>query len=267
MPKVAAHEINKALANRHQEDFFMTEVKNGPSHGTNMFRMDAVAIKKSWANPCITCYEVKVNRQDFLRDEKWPVYMGYSNRFAFACPEGLIQKEELPNEVGLLWYKGDGKPFKIVRQPIYRPVVIPNDFYMYIIMSKLDSDRYPFFTYKQAFFKEWFEGKKADKDFGYDVSQKLSERSHELDREISKLKREKEYSEDYKSEIETVIKIMQEHGLKTDHWRSGWIDDLKKYLDAGTKCNPFQLNKAIEHTQGALSYLEMMKGEIIQNAK
>jgi hypothetical protein len=48
----------------------MTEVKNGPTQWGKHYRMDAVAIKKSWANPCITCYEVKVDRQDFLRDEK-----------------------------------------------------------------------------------------------------------------------------------------------------------------------------------------------------
>lgn len=262
MSKVTSDKVLKALAERHWQDFFITEVKNGPT-GTGMLRMDAVAIKKSWANPCITAYEVKVNRQDFLRDDKWPGYMSYCNRLAFACPEGLIQKEELPPEVGLVWYIGEGKPLKFKRHPVYRPVEIPADFFMYIIMNKIDSDRYPFFDDRKEFFKECVENKKSAKDLGYQLSCKVARELHDMGRKILRLERFKEEHEESLHLQNTAIKLLRDHGLSWNNWGEvkTWVDALEKYMNSGVRGRNLQLDKAIEHTKGALSYLEMIKGK------
>jgi len=52
--------------------------------------------------------EVKANRTDFDRDNKWEGYLPWCTRFAFAYPEGMIDPAELPKEVGLLEYRGGG---------------------------------------------------------------------------------------------------------------------------------------------------------------
>lgn len=48
-------------------------------------------------------FEIKVDRADFLRDKKWQTYSRFCSSLAVACPEGLIQKGEIPDPFGLLW--------------------------------------------------------------------------------------------------------------------------------------------------------------------
>jgi hypothetical protein len=259
--KITSDKILKALAQRHIDDFFMTEVKNGPTQYGSHFRMDAVAIKKSWANPCISCYEVKVDRQDFLRDEKWPVYMGYCNRFSFACPEELIQKEELPPEVGLYWYTGKDRPFKILRHPMYRTLEIPADFFMYIIMCKIQSDRYPFFQTKEEYFQEWLENKRCSLDLGTKFSYKISEKIIKAERQEKDAEKIKEDASEAIELQKKAQNLLRKHGIDWSRWdKETWVDGLQKYLESGTKGNSYQLRQAINQAEGALNYLRMIEG-------
>lgn len=257
--KIGSAHILKELAARHTDDFFMTEVKDGPTQYGTHYRMDAVAVKKSWAHPCVTAYEVKVNRQDFLRDEKWPVYLNYCHKFSFACPEGLIQKDELPPEVGLYWYRGSNRPFKILRHPVYRTVEIPESFFMYVIMSKIQSDRWPFFDGKEEYFREWLENKRhmheVGINFGYQIAQKIAD----LRREVRKANGKAEEAKEAVTFQAKAIILLRQYGIA---WQNEtWIDGLKRYLESGTKGNDFWLSKAIEHAKGTLNYLEAMKGK------
>jgi len=57
--------------------------------------------------------EVKVSRADFLSDKKkfWRQHrnMGIGRFRSYLCPEGLIQREELPHNWGLLYISEIGK--------------------------------------------------------------------------------------------------------------------------------------------------------------
>ncbi len=254
--KVTSDMILKQLAARHTEDFFMTEVKNGPTQYGTHLRMDAVAIKKSWANPCISAYEVKVSRNDYVRDDKWPGYMQYCNRFSFACPEGLIQKDELPPEVGLFWYKGDGKRFKIVRHPVFRTVDIPSDFFMYIIMSKLDSDRYPFFNGKEEYFRECVEKKKTAVELGYQLSFRISEELRDMKRKMENALHDAgSYQESHKQK-QDVISLLTKNGINWNHWNDEtWVDAIRNFIENGNKGNSVELKRAIRDAEDVLKYL------------
>ncbi|NQX57538.1 MmcB family DNA repair protein [Paenibacillus qinlingensis] len=132
--KVRADMIKQVLAKRHWQDFFLTEVKNGATHtNKELLKMDAMAIMKSWANPCVTGYEVKVDHSDFTRANKWPGYMSYCNQFSFVCPTGLIQLDELPVEVGLIYYP-EKQSLTTKRKALYRNIEIPSAVLYYIIM-------------------------------------------------------------------------------------------------------------------------------------
>jgi len=51
-------------------------------------------------------YEFKVNRADYFNDirkGKWKKYLPYCNTFSFVCPKGLINTNEVPEGIGLLW--------------------------------------------------------------------------------------------------------------------------------------------------------------------
>lgn len=53
MSEVTARDIKLALAKKHQTEFFLTEVKNGPTGVARgqLLIFDAIAIYKSWSRP------------------------------------------------------------------------------------------------------------------------------------------------------------------------------------------------------------------------
>lgn len=88
--------IKQVLAKKHSKDFFLCEVKTGPSWYTSgLGIIDAWAMKKSWANEKVTGYEIKVSRSDFVKDEKWTNYLPFCNEFYFICPKDLIKRDEV----------------------------------------------------------------------------------------------------------------------------------------------------------------------------
>lgn len=64
-------------------------------------RIDAaiVDVSKRW----IRGFEIKINRTDFLRDQKWQHYAAFTSSLSVVCPEGLIRKGEVARPFGLLW--------------------------------------------------------------------------------------------------------------------------------------------------------------------
>src|SRR5580765_3591485 len=101
--KVTSDIILEMLAVRHSEDVFVPECKTGPTHYADRCpRIDAWAMRRSWANPVTFGYEIKTSRNDFVRDEKWRDYLAYCTQFFFVAPPGIIRIDELPAEVGLI---------------------------------------------------------------------------------------------------------------------------------------------------------------------
>lgn len=220
--KIRADMIIRQLAKRHagkNPDAFFTEVKNGSTWLSNsLLRLDAVAFKKSWQNPCITAYEVKVDRQDFLRDDKWPGYRKYCHRLYFACPIGLIAPEELPEDVGLVYYNPEKDCISTKRKAIFREIEIPREMLYYLVVSRLKSDKHPFFSSKREFLMAWLEDKEERKYLGHHVKSKLVDEISRLNKEINSLKGK---IADYESDADTlkmVERVMKEHGIGTYHY-------------------------------------------------
>jgi hypothetical protein len=71
-------------------------------------RFDLWWMKPSQRKQDTVGIEIKVSRADFVADKKWPHYLGYCEKFYFACPEGLIQPDELAPGVGLIWVHESG---------------------------------------------------------------------------------------------------------------------------------------------------------------
>lgn len=66
---------------------------------------DVVTIKPSYTRFNLDIYEVKVNRSDFLSDikrGKYKRYFPHCNRLYFAVLDGVAEKNEIPEEVGLI---------------------------------------------------------------------------------------------------------------------------------------------------------------------
>lgn len=233
--KIRADIILRQLEKRHtcrrnQEEVFFTQVKNGSSWFTdNLLIMDAVAFKKSWKNPCITGYEVKVDRQDFLRDDKWPGYLKYCHRFSFACPAGLIAPEELPDEVGLIYYNPQKDCISTKRKAPFRVIEIPWEMLYYLVISRLDSHKHPFFSSTRDFLMAWVQDKTERQELARKVGSKMVKRIMELEEQVIYLKRDLYSYENELKKFQRVKEIMKKHGISIWHME----EDLEKSLSRG----------------------------------
>lgn len=124
--KIRAYHVAAALQKRHTRkntpDLFFEQVKTGSSYIGKPRILDAVAIRPSWASPCITGYEIKVDRGDFLHDDKWREYLPYTNEFCFVAPKGIIKESELPAEIGLMIFNPITKSVRTVRKAAWREI-------------------------------------------------------------------------------------------------------------------------------------------------
>jgi hypothetical protein len=173
MSDVSSLEIKAALAKKHgNREFFITECKNGPS-GTGMLKFDGLAIYKSWAHPLIVGYEIKVSRSDFMRDNKFFGYLPYCHELYFVVPTGLIDRMELPNDIGLMYFNPKTQGLTTKKKAIYRNIEINPDLLLYVIMNRLNSERMPFTSDKAEYFRLWLDGKMSNRGLGLQVSSKL----------------------------------------------------------------------------------------------
>ena len=223
--KVTSTEIKKALCEKHHKDFFLTECKSGSTWLTQAGEMkilDALAIRKSWTSPCFTGYEVKISRSDFLRDSKFYRYEEICNCLYIVCPKGMIDRTEVPETVGLMYYDPKKKTITTRKKAIFRKIEYSPDLLLYIIYSRLDSDRYPFFDSKRQYFEEYVAQKRSSADLGHQVRSRLIAENQELIQRAENLSWFQENYDRYKA----IMRVLEKHRFWT--WR---VDELAEDLD------------------------------------
>ena len=249
MSDVTALDIKRALAKGHgNNEFFITECKNGPT-GRGMLQFDGLAIYKSWTHPKIVGYEIKVSRSDFLRDNKFYLYMPYVHELYFVVPTGLIDRNELPNEIGLIYYNPDKKTLLTKKKATYQKIEVSSEMLLYIIMNRLDSERLPFTSDKAEYFRLWVQGKTNNRELGYQVSCKFIEELTDKDRELTRYQRVK----DDMDILGAIEKIMDKHGLS--RWGNR-ADELDKAL---TREYPAKLDNIKRQLEFAINEINMIK--------
>lgn len=180
--KLTSTDVKKLLLDRHtgadNPDFVAFEVKTGstwtkkPDFGI----LDCWVMKRSWTRPRTIGYEIKVARSDFLNDNKWPKYLPFCNEFYFVCPTDLIDKTELPPQVGLIYVTKNCSKLRTVKKAPWehRDAEQQIDIYKYIVMHKLSSDTYPFHSDKAGYYTDWLANKINNQELGYRVGSKLA---------------------------------------------------------------------------------------------
>lgn len=210
-----SHDVAKALEKRHRADAFFREVKNGPTTigmGARLRILDAVAIKKSYTAPCITGYEIKISRGDFLRDDKWQEYMPLCHRFLFACPAGLLKPNEMPEGVGLIEVTEKGMT-KITRRPLHRNIELPVLMFLYLVYSRTPSDRPPWFSGAQEELSAWLAEKQERKHLGLQISRKLRARQSKLEDDLAI---ERNSCSRLQGDYKYLVSILASAGLPTN---------------------------------------------------
>jgi len=174
--RVVAADLVRLLSVKHSKELFVAECKDGPTWTANHMRLDAWAMKRSWAQWKTWGYECKVSRSDFLGDDKWPGYLPMCHELSFVCPSGLIQAEELPEGVGLLWASKNAKRLYTKRKASYREIEPPVNLLIYILMCRASIGG-EFGTSRERdieWWKDWLAGRKDDNELGYKVSEAIA---------------------------------------------------------------------------------------------
>lgn len=90
---------------------------------SNIFYQSEVDVLSILKSGYVSEFEVKISRSDFKADAKkakWKYFenrieTGIPNYFSYACPEGLITKEEVQDFAGLIYVYEHGT--KIIKKP------------------------------------------------------------------------------------------------------------------------------------------------------
>lgn len=261
--KITATEVKLALQemNSTRPTYFLTECKTCSTYFPDpqgLLIFDGLAITKSYTKPNIIGYEVKVARNDFTRDNKWHLYLQYCNEFYFVCPKGLITKDELPDNVGLIWYDPEAKQIlRTVKKAQYRKIDDPVGLYKYIIYSRLEEDRIPFYEGKAEYAKDYLKDLKDKKYIGDCLGSKMAKELQAAYKELERVK----YQRDKLEKWDKVEKLLRKYNVIGWNWykdNDSWLDDLEEALKSSY---PKELDSVIDGLEFNLKKLKQIKEE------
>lgn len=212
--EIRADVIKKALADRakSRHNIFFTEVYTNDGEYSNQ-RFDGLEFH-GVHNTSIYGYEVKVQRGDFLQDGKWTGYLNFCNEFSFVCPEGLIKEDELPLEVGLIYYKLNGR-LRIKRRAVAREIKPPFKMITALLFNRIQGERHPFFSENREAILSYLADKEERKTTAVNFENKLIKERNTAVKECLELARQnREYIHDAKN-WNNAVEMFQQAGL----WR------------------------------------------------
>lgn len=259
--KITANTLLQALLTRHHKEVCVPECKTGPTQGggPGLLIMDLWVMFRSWTNPRTICYEIKVDRSDFLNDNKWRNYLDFCSEFYFVVPQKIpkvIEPNELPPEAGLLVSSINGNRLYCKKKAVSRKVLIPDLLWRYILMARTTVVTERTFSQK-GYWESWLKDKKINQEFGYMVSKAIQET---IKTEIKKVKSENETLKYENERLEEVRRSLEALGFDKgiNHWEferkykillreieAGIPEGLEQYL-AGLITNAQKIQEIIK---------------------
>tara|TARA_R100001143_G_scaffold62940_1_gene67666 strand:+ start:1329 stop:2186 length:858 start_codon:yes stop_codon:yes gene_type:complete len=208
--RLTAEHLVEALKLRHMNDFALDQVKTGPTwYSTGTGILDFWAMKKSWTDPQTVGYEIKVDRSDFLADQKWMNYLPFCSYFYFVCAPGVCDKSEIPEQCGLLVSSQTGSRLYQKKKAHYRKIEAEDleMVFRYILMSRVRvRDEYAFDRGGDA--KAFLEAKTERKAMGTRVSRKIGalveQRVADIEEESRRIKAENEDLTKFKEALDSL---------------------------------------------------------------
>lgn len=171
---LSADQIASLLAHRHSGDLFVEQCKNGPTFNTpKLVVLDGWALSRSWKKPKMTAYEIKISRNDFLRDDKWRDALPLCNEFYWVAPAGVIEPEEIAAECGLLRVSPGGTRLYVKKRAPYREIAFPEDLVRYVLMSRVRVQAEHSASTAADVWREWLNKSDEEKELGWNVSRKI----------------------------------------------------------------------------------------------
>jgi len=246
--KERARGIDRALTVRHAKDAIFREINVGAMWSQ---RIDFLAIKKSWTQPCITAYEIKVDRRDLFADDKWTKYLQYCHRFYFACPQGMVKPDEIPDPAGLVVI---GKTARTVKKTAYRSVDILWTVLYSIIIGRLDGldteeNQEQARILRTRQWERWAQSKGDFRKLGEIVGHRLNEQLASLEdreREVRRKERSLPGKIEMSKRIEEIMRPVLYGSLQDNDWENKLRESVAFVM---TQRAVPDINRAIEELQ------------------
>jgi len=259
-PKITAADIVRLLEQRHANDVFVPECKDGPSENTSHLRLDAWVMKRSWAKPCVWGYEIKVSRSDFLGDDKWHGYLPLCNEFYFVAPSGVIKPGELPEEAGLLLVTSTARRLWTKKKAPYRDIEIDTNIFRYVLISRAVITSDSVYTEEQSgvdYWRRWLAQSAQKREIGWRVSRALSERYH---REVTEVQARQRYLEKKLGRLEGVERLLRRLKISVG-WRPEFAveQQYKRLMEHIPEDVEQKLQEAQQAIAGILEAVEKAK--------
>lgn len=224
--------IMDLLRARHSDDVYFEE----PVIKYGKLRMDAWAMKKSWVNPRVIGYEVKLSRADFLQDHKMQDYLPYCNEMYLICPRGIVDPREVNESFGLILVSTSGTKLITRKKAPWRDVQIPEQFYRALLFGKVSNDRQSMTHREQQIMRRlgqlrdleaYADGQKTLAELGATVGSKIASdyRAMLKDQDLIEEQRKKLLSE-RQTWAETAVKLRKIFGYRYDRIISIGDSDL-----------------------------------------
>ena len=218
-----ANDILKLLHQKHSVEKFLCvdECKTGSTwFGPKCPRLDMWVMARSYANARFIGYEIKVNRQDFLRDIKWSDYLVYCTEFYFVAPAGIIDPTEVPEQAGLLVASKNIKRLMTKKKAPVRNVEIPTSILIYILMSRARIVGDMFQTRpKTEIWKDWLKQVKSNKKLGHSLGREIRKR---VDREVEEVGKRNAKLEGENSRLQDVKNWLEKKGVSLNDVTMGY---------------------------------------------
>lgn len=271
-----ADKISNLLAEKHSQDVFISECKNGETWGArDLVKLDAWVLVRTYSPLTMIGYEIKCSRQDFENDQKWVNYLDLCHLFYFVCPAGLIRSIDIPSRVGLIWVSSTGKLHTKKKAERVDPNVEKlNRLFVYVLMSRSRitanmNDRGEEKIDNLTLLREATERANERKELAYFV------RGHLKDIEATLKKKETDltYRENYVNDFE---KRLAKLGITWDSKASNWqekdrvdneIDLLKSRIDYRTLEDMKRLSELLSNTTKEIDHYRLLGEQNIQDNK
>jgi len=178
-------------------------------------------MRRSWENPCVWGYEIKVSRSDFLADNKWRGYLPLCNEFYFVAPTGVIKPDELPQEAGLLLVTSTAARLWTKKKAPHRDIEIDANIFRYVLISRAVITSDPVYADGQSgaeYWRRWLAQSQENREIGRRVSRALSERYH---REVTEVQARQQYLEKKLGRLEGVERLLRRLNISVG-WNPGF---------------------------------------------
>lgn len=220
--KVSAFDIKTALEARARKSGkagFWPEITVPAPDGD--LRLDGVELEWSYSNMWVHGFEIKVSRSDWLRDAKYERYRKYCDTLTVVCPKGLIGRDEIPGDIGLMWYDPDKNMLRYKRKPGYdttdKDTSILKDRLLRSIVKSVwyDSSVSRYGRYDTA--KDYLDQKATMKGVGRALGSKMARRLQALEEQCEPTRRQR--TEAKAKAYDQLVRLLYDSGYQQiDPW-------------------------------------------------